>query len=94
MACLHFLYGFLFIFIATQMQGLNLKRWQQQAFAAVFLLCVLLTYTLLREPFQVNEVIRIPLIEYGLVFVFYGVWWLVARATGKLNAGGAGASRA
>ncbi|MDE0610714.1 MAG: hypothetical protein OXH77_12495 [Anaerolineaceae bacterium] len=83
-----FLYGFLFIFIATQMQGLNLKRWQQQAFTAAFLLCVLLTYTLLREPFQVNEVIRIPLIEYGLVFVFYGIWWLVARATGKLNAGG------
>ncbi|MCY3858975.1 MAG: hypothetical protein OXG25_08705 [Gammaproteobacteria bacterium] len=56
---------------------------------AVCLGIVLLTYTLLREPFQVNEVIRIPLIEYGLVFVFYGIWWSVARVTGRLNAAGA-----
>lgn len=89
-----FLYGFLFLFVGTQMQGLNLKRWQRQVFLVGFLLTVLITYTLLREPFQVNEVIRIPLIEYGLVFVFYGLWWLVARVTGRLNASGARPGRA
>ena len=54
---------------------------------------MLVTYTLLREPFQVNEVIRIPLIEYGLLFVFYGLWWLLARVTGRLNSSPARAGR-
>ncbi len=52
---------------------------------AGILLCVLVAYTLLRAPFQFIEVIRIPLIEYGLVFVFYGIWWSVARVTGRLQ---------
>jgi hypothetical protein len=80
-----FLYGFLFIFIVTQLHGLGLKRWVKYIFYAGFLLTVLFTYTALRAPFQVNEVIRIPFIEYGLVFVGYGLWWLVARFTGRFD---------
>lgn len=80
-----FLFGFLAIFITTQMHGLGLKRWLKIAFSTGFVLSVLVTYTLLRAPYQVNEVIRIPFIEYGLVFILYGLWWIIARFTGRFD---------
>lgn len=80
-----FLFGFLTMFIVTQMHGLGLKRGVRMLFYGGFLLSVLITYTLVREPFQINEVIRIPLIEYGMVFVMYGLWWLFARFTGRFE---------
>lgn len=80
-----FLYGFMTLFIVTQMHGLGLKRWVKYAFYAGFLLTVLFTYTVLRAPYQINEVIRIPFIEYPLVFVTYGLWWLFARFTGRFD---------
>ncbi len=80
-----FLYGFAFMFIVTQMHGLGLKRWVKNVFYASFLLTILFTYTVLREPFQVNEVIRIPAIEYGMIPIMYGLWWVVARFTGRFD---------
>jgi hypothetical protein len=80
-----FLFGFLAMFIITQMHGIGLKPWVKRVFYAGFLLSVLFTYTVLREPFQVNEVIRIPVIEYGMVFVMYGLWWLFARFTRRFD---------
>jgi hypothetical protein len=80
-----FMFGFLALFITTQMHGLGLKRWVKMTFAAGFVLTVLFTYTVLRAPYQVNEVIRIPAIEYPLVFITYGLWWLFARFTGRLD---------
>lgn len=80
-----FLFGFLAMFIVTQMHGLGLKRWVKLAFSAGFVLSVLFTYTVLRAPYMVNEVIRIPVIEYGMVFVMYGLWWLFARFTGRFE---------
>ncbi|MBZ0298933.1 MAG: hypothetical protein K8J31_04285 [Anaerolineae bacterium] len=80
-----FLFGFLTMFIVTQMHGLGLRRWVKIAFSAGFVLTVLFTYTVLRAPYQVNEVIRIPMIEYGMVFVMYGLWWLFARFTGRFD---------
>ena len=80
-----FMYGFMTMFIVTQMHGLGLKRWVKRAFYAAFLLSILFTYTVLRQPYQINEVIRIPFIEYGMVFVMYGLWWLFARFTGRFE---------
>lgn len=80
-----FMYGFLAMVIVTQMHGLGLKPWVKWVFGAGFLLSVLITYTLLRAPFQVNEVIRIPVILYGMVFLMYGGWWLGARLSGRLG---------
>lgn len=82
-----FMFGFLTIFIVTQMHGLGLKSWIKTAFGIGFLASVLITYTLIRLPFQANEVIRIPLIEYGMIFIMYGLWWVIARVTGKLGGG-------
>ncbi len=80
-----FMFGFMTIFIVTQMHGLGLKPWVKNVFYAGYILSILLTYTLLREPFQINEVIRIPLIDYLMIFMTYGLWWLVARLTGTIG---------
>lgn len=80
-----FLFGFLAMFIITQMHGLGLKRWVKWLFSIGFVVSVLFTYTVQRAPYQVNEVIRIPFIEYGVVFAIYGLWWLFARFTGRFD---------
>lgn len=76
-----FLYGFIAIFIVTQMYGLGLKPAVRNAFGFGFLALVLFTYTVLRPPFAVNEVIRIPVVEYLSLFATYGLWWLWMKAT-------------
>lgn len=78
-----FFFGFAAIFLVTQMHGLGLKPWARQLFYGSFLLLALYVYLVMREPYQVNEVLRIPLIEYLVLFIMYGIFlagaWLVSR---------------
>ena len=78
-----FFFGFSAIFLVTQMHGLGFRRWARQAFYGSFLLLTLYVYLVMREPYQVNEVIRIPLIEYLALFVMYGIYlagaWVSSR---------------
>jgi hypothetical protein len=67
-----FAFGFAGIFILTQMHGLNLPRWLKWAFTALFIGGAGLVYST-RGWIQLNEVLRIPLIEYLLVFVLAGL---------------------
>lgn len=67
-----FAFGFAGIFILTQMYGLNLPHWLRWAFTGLFLGGALLVYSG-RGWVPLNEVIRIPLIEYLLVFVLAGL---------------------
>lgn len=78
-----FLFGFIAIFLVTQMHGLGLKTWVKNVFYASFALTVAYVYLVLRQPYQVNEVIRIPMIEYLTVFALYGLWLLGARIAGR-----------
>jgi hypothetical protein len=80
-----FLFGFLTIFIVTQMHGLGLKNWVKNLFYAGFAISLFVTYFIVREPANINEVIRIPVIDYLLIFLTYGVWLLFARLTGKVD---------
>ncbi|MBL8130805.1 MAG: hypothetical protein JNL42_03030 [Anaerolineae bacterium] len=80
-----FLFGFLAMFIVTQMHGLGYKRWLKWVYGLAFAGAVAITYLILRQPYQVNEVIRIPAILYLMVFVMYGLWWLWAKFTGRLS---------
>ncbi len=80
-----FLFGFLAMFIVTQMHGIGLKPWVKTVFYTGFLASALFTYLVLREPFQANEIIRIPVILYVQVFAMYGLWWLFARLTGRIG---------
>jgi len=78
-----FFFGFSAIFLLTQMHGLGLKPWVRQAFYASFLLLTLYVYLVMREPYQVNEVARIPLIEYLVLFIMYWIYlagaWISSR---------------
>lgn len=74
-----FLFGFLTIFIVTQLHGLGLKNWVKNLFYAGFALSLFVTYVFVRETYQINEVIRIPLIDYLMIFMTYGLWWFFAR---------------
>ena len=78
-----FFFGFAAIFLVTQMHGLGLKPWARQAFYASFLLLALYVYFVLREPYQANEIARIPLIEYLVLFIMYWMYlggaWISSR---------------
>lgn len=80
-----FLFGFLTIFIVTQMHGLSLKAWVKNLFYAGFVLSLVLTYTFVREPYMANEVIRIPMIDYLLVFLTYGLWWVFFQIGNRID---------
>ena len=87
-----FFFGFAAIFLVTQMHGLGLRPWVRQVFYGSFLLLVLYVYLVMREPYQVNEVLRIPLIEYVVLFVMYWIYlasaWLSSRFRQLSLAGG------
>lgn len=60
-------------------------RWVKNVIYALFALSLFVTYTLVREPFQINEVIRIPLIDYILIFATYGLWLMVAVISKRIR---------
>lgn len=79
-----FFFGFAGIFIVTQMYGIGLKAWQRWAFLAAYIIGALGWYSF-TDIANINEVVRIPIIEYLLVFIFAGVVWLVMKLTGWQN---------
>jgi len=82
-----FAFGFAGIFILTQMHGLGLPRWIKWLFTAAFSAGAILVYRQ-RGWVQLNEILRIPLIEYLLVFVLAGLValgiWVADRLHGRL----------
>lgn len=76
-----FFFGFAAMIVLTQMHGLGLSRRVRWLIGGAFVLGTLLFYLLGGEPARINEVIRIPLIEYLLVFVFYALFWLIYGIT-------------
>lgn len=85
-----FMFGFAGLFIITQMHGLDLKEWQKWGFLALYIGGILWVYSE-RGFGQINEVIRIPMIEYLLAFLFAGVTWLIMKAVGRLQNSGSDA---
>lgn len=80
-----FFFGFAAIFLITQMHGLGLKPWARQLFYGSFLLLMLYVYLVMREPYQVNEVLRIPLIEYLVLFIMYWIYLAGARLASRVR---------
>jgi hypothetical protein len=66
-----FAFGFGAMIILTQMYGIGLRTWQRRALAAAFLIGAALFYGLSGNLAGLNEVIRIPAIEYLSVGVLY-----------------------
>jgi hypothetical protein len=79
-----FAFGFAGIFVITQMHGLGLSRLARGSILGLFVAATLGTYAALGWA-RLNEVVRIPLIEYAGVFALTGIFWLGLKLAGKLN---------
>jgi hypothetical protein len=77
-----FAFGFGGIFVITQMHGLGLRLWHKAGLLAIYVGAALLVYSD-RGWEKLNEIVRIPVIEYLVVFVLAGLigggLWLVRR---------------
>jgi hypothetical protein len=77
-----FAFGFAGIFILTQMHGLGWSRQVRWLVAGVYIVAAIFIYSG-RGWVQLNEIIRIPAIEYLLVFVMAGLialgLWIAGR---------------
>ena len=67
-----FAFGFAGIFILTQMHGLGWSRGVRWLVAGLYIVAAIFIYSS-RGWVQLNEIIRIPVIEYLLVFVMAGL---------------------
>ena len=76
-----FFFGFAGIFVVTQMYGLGLNKWWPWGFIAAYIAGVVIVYSS-RGWDMVNEIFRIPVIEYALVFVLALIIWLIVRIGG------------
>ncbi|GIH98347.1 hypothetical protein [Planobispora takensis] len=81
-----FLFGFLGVFVVTQMHGLGLSAATRWLLAAGYAGAVVAVYGV-RGFGSVDEVVRIPLIEYLLVAVVAVLIWLGLRVS-RLVTGG------
>ena len=70
-----FAFGFGGVFIITQMHGLGLSRWVKWSLLFIYVVLVLLVYSE-RGWDKLNEIIRIPVIDYLAVFILAGLFWL------------------
>ena len=68
-----FAFGFLFLVVVTQMHGLGLKQIWKWAIAVLSVAATVLVYSD-RGWSQLNEVLRIPVIDYVMVAVIGGVF--------------------
>ncbi|MBB2914573.1 hypothetical protein FHS43_005885 [Streptosporangium becharense] len=84
-----FLFGFLGIFVITQMHGLGLSRGVRWVLAACYAGAVFAAYAVLGFG-RLDEIIRIPVIEYLLVGVAALLLWLGLRVARSLTGRGSG----
>ncbi len=77
-----FAFGFLFLFVVTQMHGIGLSRALRWGLAVLAVAGMLWAYSV-RGWEHLNEVIRIPLIDYGLVFVIGGAIVLARKVVAR-----------
>lgn len=77
-----FLFGFAGIFIITQMHGLGWSRALRAGFALAYAAAAAAVYAGRSVFSAVEEILRIPIIEYVLVFVVAGLLTLVAKLVG------------
>jgi len=79
-----FLFGFLMMFIVTQMHGIGLSRVTRWIISALFVISLIYVYSE-RGWSQINEVFRIPMIDYLLVFILAGLIFLIIKFNNKLQ---------
>ncbi len=81
-----FFFGFLSMFIITQMYGLGLPKWVRWSFWGFYILSLVGVYQFMRGWGNVVEAFRVPAVLYALTFILALVTWgilVLARAAGK-----------
>ena len=79
-----FAFGFGGVLVITQMHGLKLPKWVRWSLLGLYIGSVLFIYNE-RGWAQLNEIIRIPIIDYLAVLLLAGLLWLGTRATSKIR---------
>ncbi len=77
-----FLFGFLGIFVLTQMHGLRVPKWVHWLILAGYAVGVVVVYSQ-RGFDKLYELVSIPLIEYAGVFVAGLLVWVILWAIGQ-----------
>jgi uncharacterized membrane protein YhdT len=72
-----FAFGFGAMIVLTQMYGLGLNTWTKRGLAIGFLILVVGYYALSGNISGINEVLRIPIIDYAVIFLLYGIYLLI-----------------
>jgi len=76
-----FAFGFGAMIILTQMYGLGLNTWTKRGLAMGFIVLAVGYYTMIGHIAGLNEVIRIPFIDYLFIFLLYGIYlginWII-----------------
>ena len=72
-----FAFGFGAMIVLTQMYGLGLSTWAKRGLAIGFLVITVGTYAFMGRLGALNEVIRIPVIDYLFIFAIYGLFLLI-----------------
>lgn len=87
-----FLFGFAAVFVLTQMHGLGLSRLSKTLFVLAYAAGIVIVYATVRPWSNIHEVLRIPLVEYALVFAVAGIVflasWVLRMARGTKPAPG------
>ena len=79
-----FAFGFLFMFVVTQMHGVGLSKLARWAIAIIAIAAMLYVYSD-RGWGNMNEVIRIPVIDYVMVAILGGLILLGKWVAGRLG---------
>ena len=79
-----FAFGFGGVFVITQMHGVGLKRWTKNLILLIYIAGVGMVYNQ-RGWSQLNEIVRIPMIDYLAVFALAGVIGLILWFGKKLK---------
>ena len=72
-AWIMFVFGFFTLFVITHMHGIGLGKKARWGIVATYLLCVLVTYN--DRWLESVEVLRIPMAEFALVYLFAALAW-------------------
>lgn len=80
-----FAFGFGAMLVLTQMYGLGLNPLGKRVLAIGFILVAVGTYMFLGRISQWNEVIRIPILDYLVIFLLYAVYLALDHLINRLR---------
>ena len=80
-----FAFGFGGVLVVTQMHGLKLSKWVRWALLSVYIGFALFIYSE-RGWANLNEIVRIPTIDYLAVLLLAGILWLGILVTRQFQA--------